>query len=225
MRVLALGDSVAETIAQGLPDRPGRGGVRISNGGTIGCGITTLSPYRYFGATKRRAPRCYAWQRTWSRQLREHRPDVTLIVVGRWEITDQQLGKRWVHIGEGTYDDYLRRRLRVAFGIASSTGSAVVFATTPYYHRGDRPDGGSWPEDQPRRADAFNRLLRQFVASEAPGASVVDLNRRTAGGAHHYVARVNGVLLRYDGVHFTPQAGRWLAPWLYPQLARAAARS
>ena len=41
--------------------------------------------------------------------------------------------------------------------------------------------------------------------------------------ATQYTDEVDGVRLRYDGLHITRPAGRWLAPWLLPQLARAAA--
>ncbi|HET6816978.1 MAG TPA: SGNH hydrolase domain-containing protein [Mycobacteriales bacterium] len=223
LRVVVLGDSVAETLAAGFPDIAGRHGVTVFDAAIIGCGVTTLSPYRYFGALHERPRRCGGWRHAWATAVRRHRPDVVLVLVGRWEVMDQRLRGRWTRIGERGYDAYLTRQLRSGYAAAASTGAPVVFATAPYYHRGDRPDGGSWPEDDPRRVDAFNHLLRSALSAE-PRVSFVDLNRRTSGGRHTYTNVVHGIRLRYDGVHFTLEAGRWIAPWIYPQLAAAAAR-
>jgi hypothetical protein len=93
----------------------------------------------------------------------------------------------------------------------------VAFTTAPYYLRGERRDGGRWPEDDPLRVTRLNEIIRR-VALRHPGVvSVVDLNAKTAkDGA--YTRTLEGVQLRYDGVHFTPTGARWLGPWLLPQL-------
>jgi hypothetical protein len=46
-----------------------------------------------------------------------------------------------------------------------------------------------------------------------------------SGGARSYVAAVDGILLRYDGVHFTQGAADWVQPWLEAQLARVHERT
>jgi hypothetical protein len=67
------------------------------------------------------------------------------------------------------------------------------------------------------RVDQFNVLVRAAVARH-PGTALVDLGARTSTTAGRYTASVAGIRLRYDGVHFTPSGGRWLWPWLQPQL-------
>jgi hypothetical protein len=222
MRVVVLGDSVAETLASGLPNVAGHHGVQVINDATIGCGVTTLSPYRYFGALHTRLHLCRGWLHTWASAVHRAHPDVVLVIVGRWEVMDQEMGGQWTHIGDAGYDAYLTKQLRAGYKAVAGTGATVAFATAPYYHRGERPDGGSWPEDDPRRVDAYNTLLRAALTGE-PNAAIVDLNRRTSGGGHVYTNTVHGIALRYDGVHFTPQAAQWLAPWLYRQLGHAVA--
>jgi lysophospholipase L1-like esterase len=131
---------------------------------------------------------------------------------------DRMLHGRWVHVGDAAYDAYLTQQLGVALRAASATGARVAFLTAPYYLRGLRADGSRFPEDDPARVDRFNALLRAFVAGHRDRAAVIELGSRMSGGRHTYIATVDGVRLRYDGVHPTPAAARWLAPWLLPQL-------
>jgi lysophospholipase L1-like esterase len=60
------------------------------------------------------------------------------------------------------------------------------------------------------------------VAARSPGVRVVDFgDRLTPGG--RLVRVIDGVTVRSsDGVHLTPEGGRWIAPWLAPQLVAAA---
>ena len=56
--------------------------------------------------------------------------------------------------------------------MASASGAKVMLCTDPYYHRGPRPDGGTWPEDDPVRVDTVNTLLRR-TAERHPGVGHV----------------------------------------------------
>jgi peptidoglycan/LPS O-acetylase OafA/YrhL len=219
LRVTFLGDSVALTLAQGLPETKA---VKPVNRAILGCGITTLSPYRYFGAVRTFGRRCGRWPQTWAADVRRTRPDVVVVLVGRWEVMDQQLRGRWRHVGDPDLDSYLTGAFGTALTAAKASGASVVFLTAPYYHRGERPDGGRWPEDDPTRVDTFNRLLRAFVAAHRGQATVLEFGDRLAGGGSQYVESVNGLRLRYDGVHLTPGGARWVGRWLYPQLVRVA---
>jgi hypothetical protein len=215
-RILILGDSVALTLGQGLPRTPG---ITIVDDGILGCGVTILSPYRYFGAVHTLPPQCAHWSTTWRADVAAAHPTVVAVLVGRWEVMDQQLNHSWTHIGDPAYDSYLRGQLEQAFAAASSSGAVVVFLTAPYYHRGERPDGGMWPEDNPSRVDAYNAILRSVAAKHPGKARVVDLGSKLNGTS--YTEYVDGVRLRYDGVHVTSAGARWLAPWLIPQLVNA----
>ena len=59
--------------------------------------------------------------------------------------------------------------------------------------------------------DRWNSLVRAVAAGQQPAVPVVDLNRRTAPQGR-YTDEVEGVQLRYDGLHITRSAGRWLSP-------------
>lgn len=208
-RVAVFGDSIAWTLMRYLPPTPG---LDFINYTTIGCGVARGGPYRYFGETLNQKPECDAWPSRWSQRIKHDRPDVVLLIIGRWEIVDRKNGGRWTHIGEPAYDAYLRGELSRALDILGSTGARIVVTTEPYNRRGEKPDGTLYPEDDPDRVDEWNALLRRVVG-QRPNVTVLDLNKKL-GPNGAYTTKVDGIRMRNDGVHPTPEAVKWLTPWL-----------
>ncbi len=48
--------------------------------------------------------------------------------------------------------------------------------------------------------------------------TVLDLNRKLGGPNGGYTNRIDGIKVRADGVHPTPEAVEWLTPWLVDAL-------
>jgi hypothetical protein len=213
--VAVFGDSVAWTMMRYLPPTQG---LSFANYTTIGCGIARGGPYRYVGETLNQKPECDVWPSRWSQRINHDRPDVVLLMVGRWEIVDRVNEGDWTHIGDDTYDAYLRGELQRALDILTSTGTRVVVTTEPYNRRGERADGSLYPEDQPVRADRWNTLLRSVIGKR-PDVSVLDLNKKLCPNGY-YTTKVDGIKMRMDGVHPTPEAVKWLTPWLTDALKR-----
>ena len=92
----------------------------------------------------------------------------------------------------------------------------MIVTTVPYNRRGEKPDGSLYPEDQPTRVERWNTLLRSVVAAR-PNASVLDLNGKLSPNGY-YQTKVDGIRMRSDGVHPTPEAVEWLTPWLVDAL-------
>lgn len=207
--VAVFGDSVAWTLMRYLPEIPG---MAFTNHTMIGCGIARGGPYRYVGQTLNQKPECDSWPSRWSQRVKSDRPDVVLLIVGRWEVVDRMNEGRWTHIGEPTYDAYLRSELNRALDILSSTGARVVVTTEPYNRRAEKRDGSLYPEDDPDRVDDWNALLRSAVKYRS-NVTVLDLNRKL-GPNGGYTNWIDGIRIRSDGVHPTPEAVEWLTPWL-----------
>jgi peptidoglycan/LPS O-acetylase OafA/YrhL len=214
-RVAVFGDSVAWTLMRYLPPMPG---LSFTNYTTIGCGVARGGPYRYAGETLNQKPECDAWPSRWSQRINHDRPDVVLLIIGRWEVVDRVNEGDWAHVGDDAYDAYLRGELQRALDILTSTGARVVVTTEPYNRRGERPDGSLHPEDQPARADRWNTLLRNVIGNR-PDVTVLDLNKKL-GPDGYYTNKVDGIKMRMDGVHPTPEAVKWLTPWLTDALKR-----
>lgn len=207
--VAVFGDSVAWTLMRYLPETPG---LAFSDHTTIGCGIARGGPYRYVGQMLNQKPECDSWPARWSERVKHERPDVVLLIVGRWEVVDRMNEGQWTHIGEPTYDAYLRAELNRALDILSSTGARVVVTTEPYNRRAEKRDGSLYPEDDPDRTDDWNALLRNAVKYRQ-NVTVLDLNRKL-GPNGGYTNWIDGIRIRSDGVHPTPEAVEWLTPWL-----------
>ncbi len=179
LRVLLLGDSVALTLGQALPDYPG---LSVTSEAILGCGLARGTPYRYFGSVRDGPPECETWPQRWSEAVARTDPDVVAVLVGRWEVMDRMRDGRWQHIGEPAFDDYIAGELEQAITVLGAHGARVVFLTAPYYHRGERPDGGTWPEDEPWRADAYNAVLSKVVARHSGSVALLPFGAEVSPG-------------------------------------------
>ncbi|AQA06193.1 hypothetical protein BVC93_06615 [Mycobacterium sp. MS1601] len=215
--VAVFGDSVAWTLMRYFPPTPE---LHLADYTTIGCGIARGGPYRMTGQELTQKPECDTWPSRWAQRIEHSRPDTVLLMIGRWEIVDRMHDGEWAHVGEDDYDDYLRGELNRALDVVSATGARVVVTTAPYSRRAERSDGSLYPEDRPARTDEWNALVRE-VAKDRPNVSVLDLNKKMGPGGY-YQNRIDGIRLRGDGLHPTPEAVEWLAPWLIDALEEAA---
>jgi lysophospholipase L1-like esterase len=100
--------------------------------------------------------------------------------------------------------------------ILSAGGAPLTVANLPYSRRGERPDGSLWPEDQPERVKEWNTLLRRTIGHRT-GVRILDLNKKLCPDGV-YTASVDGIQVRSDGVHLTPEGVIWLMPWLEKSL-------
>jgi peptidoglycan/LPS O-acetylase OafA/YrhL len=208
-RVDVFGDSIGWTAVHYLPPTPG---YRFIDHTEFGCGVVQGGPYRYFGQQYPDRARCDSWPARWAGQVQADRPDVVLLVVGRWETMDRVHDGRWTHVGMPAFDRYLTTTLSRALEVLGSTGASVVVSEEPYNRRGEQPDGQPYPEDDPTRVDAWNRIVRSVAAAHRQ-MSLLPLNHKLCPGGH-FTWTVAGRQVRSDGVHLTPAGVVWLTPWL-----------
>jgi hypothetical protein len=188
---------------------------------TLGCGVSRGTPYRDQDRTPAQPPQCATWPDQWRAAVERQDPDAAVVMMGRWEVMDRMWHGRWARIGEADYDEYLVSELETAVQILRQRDARVVLCTLPYFKRGEQPSGKPWPQDDPARVNRWNELLR-LVASRHPDVVVIDLGAKVSPGGG-FSQSVDGVQVRAaDGVHFTPAGGRWLAPWLLPQVVALA---
>ncbi|GAA3397065.1 acyltransferase family protein [Cryptosporangium minutisporangium] len=219
LRITVFGDSVAHSLAVGLPPLTG---ARLTNRALIGCGIARSGPVRNAARIQEPYERCPQWDTHWADGVRADRPDLAVVVLARWEVLDRKLHGRWQHIGQPEYDAYLRSELARMVRVLTADGARVVLATAPYNHRYERRDGSLYPEDDPARMDAWNRMLEDTARADPERVRIVDLAARLCPDGR-YTRDVDGVRVRSDGLHLTAGGVRdYLAPWLVPQLVGAA---
>ncbi len=69
-----------------------------------------------------------------------------------------------------------------------------------------------------RRINALNDLYRRFAAAHPDEVTLIDLNHFACPEDRFTDVVINGVKMRDDGLHFTPQGSTVVANWLAPQL-------
>jgi SGNH domain (fused to AT3 domains) len=207
---------VAWTIGDYLPPHPG---LWVRNRALQGCGIAVLPDILQQDTPHTNYPGCDKWFERWQHGVSADDPDVAVILLNRWELMDRRLDGVYQHVGQPAYDAYLKTQLDQAVTIAASRRAKVVLLTAAYTHRSERPDGGLYGEDRPERVDAWNQLLRAEQAARPDQVILLDLTTVVCPDGR-FTWSVNGVRVRSDGLHFTPDGvQRVIAPWLLPELA------
>jgi len=161
------------------------------------------------------------WPNQWLDAINLVKPNVVVLLAGRWEVVDREYEGTWTNILSPAYAAYVKQQLEQASQLVTGTGARMVFLTAPCTDEGEQPDGVPWPEDNPARLAAFNKLVREVAAEHPLTDSVVDLNA-AACPAGKYTSTADGVVIRRtDGIHFTNAGGELLAPKLMPPIVAA----
>jgi lysophospholipase L1-like esterase len=155
------------------------------------------------------------WPALWRAKIVKDRPNVVMILAGRWEVSNRTYDGHWTNIENPTYAAYVQRELRDAVRVASSGGAAVVLLTAPCYDTGEQPDGEPWPEDSRARLDVYNGIVRE-VAASTPDTSLLNFNGMACPDGR-YEEYLDGQQVRLsDGIHFTFTGGDVFASRIWP---------
>jgi lysophospholipase L1-like esterase len=224
VRVLVVGDSLALTLDIGLSEHERSYGIESLDGGILGCGVTNGAEFQLQGVNAPMAVQCGngrpggLWPRIWLADIAKDKPNVVMILAGRWEVANRTYQGHWTNIEHPAYATYVRHQLEYAVQLAGSAGAHVVLMTAPCYDSGEQPDGDPWPEDSQTRLSIYNRIVRQ-VATVTPHTSLLDFNAMACPGGH-YEESLDGTQVRQsDGVHFTFGGGDVFAPKIWPLVA------
>jgi hypothetical protein len=221
VRLLIVGDSIAMTLGEGLSVRSASAyGITVSDDATLGCDLDPQLQVLIGGTPGPATRGCELWRSLWPFLTAQRHPQVVALGLGRWEVADHLFDGQWVHIGEPVWDAHLTADLRSAISIFHTFGARVVLLTMPYVDPTDRqPDGLPWSENAPTRVQDYNALVRQLARADPREVSVIDLNRMLSPDGV-YTASLDGVDVRYDGIHISPAGGQLLQPLILPAIAR-----
>ncbi len=220
-RVAVFGDSTALITGLGVMeysiDHPEE---VVSRRGwaELGCGLLTDVTRRVQGELQSVPERCMEWRSGWVESLSAHPLDVAALLVGPFDVRDQQLvpGGPFLTIGEDeALDDALRDALRERVDTLLEQSGMVVLLASPDIDVGridGRSPNESFAESDPARMERFREILGE-VADETQRVEVLDL-------AGWYASRTDDRDLRPDGVHLIPETTGTVAEWLVPELLR-----
>ncbi len=218
-RVLVVGDSVAQTLGLGFERGANDLGIEFFNRGQLACGLAEAGRLNRGGRWVDVEPSCANWKKDWAGYINELKPEVSLVLFDVFVVSDLELNGRELPFGRAASDKYLTNQLAKGVDILRAGGGSVVLLTSPYNDRPERVGQPiEWTEDDPARINHWNELLHKYVKDRNdPQVTVVDVNEYLSPKGK-YANELDGVELRYDGVHFNPDAGKLLFGWLVPKL-------
>jgi hypothetical protein len=222
VRVLLLGDSIALTLGIGMSVASvKRYGVAIDSHATLGCDLDPSLKIRTSGAVGPATGGCKNWRALWPFLVAGARPQVVVLGLGRWEVTDHLYRGHWVHIGDKVWDDHVAADLRHAITIFGEYGAKAVLFTMPLLNVSDlAPGGKEYPENTPGYAVAYNKLVEQVAREEHGKVTVIPLEH-LLNPLGVYTSTVQGVVTRWtDGIHMSNAGGQLLQAAILPELDR-----
>ena len=150
---------------------------------------------------------------------------MVLVSAGAWEVYDHLVDGKRLRFGSSEYRRFLLTSLEQGLQILNDQGRPRVgFFNVPCYREVDPVTGStSSQRNDPKRAAWLNDVLATFVRRHPRQVGMIDLAGFVCPGGR-YIDKVDGVPLRHDGVHFTPQSNGLLWEWLAPQVIDFARR-
>jgi peptidoglycan/LPS O-acetylase OafA/YrhL len=212
LNVLVVGDSTAWSANLALEDRASAWKVNLINGSRIGCGIAPgvgagdgdQAPVKY--------GECWTWPQVWKQTVAVQKPDVSLLIVGHWEVVNRNVNGHVMHVGQPAYDKLLKAQFEKAVQVLGSAGGKVALATAPCYLRPERSDGTYWPQDNCARVQAFNKIVWAVAAEHPSNVVVLDLYQFFSPDGKWHLSIGGHQVRDPDGIHFNIYGGEWLAP-------------
>jgi len=232
VRVLVVGDSTALTLGIGLSARPLEDTYDFteSDQGQLGCGVAIGAEHEFQNEIAASAADCQPnpppgrlqWPQEWQGWIDAYRPNLVILLAGRWEVVDRTYNGKWTNILNPTYAAYVKSQLELAVKVATSQGAHMALLTAPCYDSGEQPNGELWPEDSLARLDAYNNLVREVAAANPTTVTLYDLDALVCPGGN-YEPSIDGVQVRTsDGIHFTWPGGTFIGTKFWPTVIDAA---
>jgi len=218
-RVFLVGDSVAFTL--GYNYRQGAvPGMTLGGDTDIGCGLARApSVNQDEGAVQAVDPKCTTWPTRWRADAAAFHPDVSVLLIGAWEVLDKRVGGRTLRAGSTDDERYLDSELQLAIDTLAPVSRRIAILNVPCFQEPQTADAYAWiakARDDPARGVWLNQVLGRFAAAHRDRVTVLPLRDFLCPGGQQDPA--NGTKVRYDGVHFTADGATLVWDWLGPQL-------
>ncbi len=227
VKVLLVGDSIAQTLGEGLgePTVQDRYDYVLYDRAILGCGVADGTQVIDRGQLDTVVPACggppapgaplnetIPWATQWAQEIAQIHPNVVVEGAGRWEVVDRLYQGTMTNILQPTFAAYVKSQLEKAAAVANSAGVPHGVLDGSVHRRG-RATG--WCPLARRQSGSASRRTTICSARWPPSihttVSVADLDKAACPGGQ-LLRHGQGVEIRTidDGVHFTPQgASSW----------------
>jgi peptidoglycan/LPS O-acetylase OafA/YrhL len=214
--VLLLGDSTALSLAERRTLDPGPEW-NLQAFARLGCSITAgnaLDAGSDVGIIQ--GEMCDVWRTEWADAVAQVDPDVTVLMVGAWEVLDHLIDGVAVRFPDPAWFDVVTAGVRESIEIAGANGNLVTLLAVPCMRQAPDAVLQTLARNDPDRVAAFNEILRQ-EAARSPNVQVLELDELLCPQGT-YLETVDGALLRYDGVHVSTEGSNYVWAWLLDEL-------
>jgi hypothetical protein len=222
-RVMIVGDSVAMSMGPGLQQVAPDYNMVVWPRDKVGCGFTPVDEeYGYDGSLSLDAEEsCREYQEGWAADIASFRPDIVVMVFGAMDSQDRLINGQMLLTGTPAWNVAVTNGLEQAVQTFRSQGASIALLTFPCSKpalSNFAPDPKAVEEDTYRRINTLNDLFRDFAAQHPDEVTLIDLNQYACPNGHFTDVVVDGVHMREDGLHYSPQGSVIVANWLAPQL-------
>jgi peptidoglycan/LPS O-acetylase OafA/YrhL len=200
-RVAVFGDSTANSLGWSLRNLHGQG-VAVELMGKDGCNMLEDT--------------CEGAQ--WVEQVRSFHPNASIVYLAGAFLYGFHVKRDWHTACRQDWDHKLGRVLALRLTELAHEGGLVFIGTVPYPvgpYENDSNDRREFHD----RVDCINAVIRKSAA-DVPGVRVLDVSARLcpSGVCEQEIGESEPV--RPDGVHFSIDASKGLAHWVYEELRR-----
>lgn len=233
--VLVVGDSFAHTLALYAGRNSPGYGVTLIDGGLDGCdlarGAVLGNPGSALGVPQAGSGPCATtgpgWPAAYMNDVAEDRPNLSLLVLGPWDLSTRFVNGQWVSPGQAAYDAYYRTQVTTAVNILTADGGRVAITTVPYVHTSGPercvplPATATDCPTESERVNALNSIAYQVAKDNPQRVTVIDLGQKLSPKGR-FTWTIDGVTVRAaDGVHLSEPGGEWIGPWLFAHIVAA----
>lgn len=202
-RLLIVGDSVGLTLAVGYTQGAIGAPAQMRAGTVIGCGTPIPD-----------IAKCEDIFGQWTRLIHGFDPDITVVVLGVWELHDRVIDGRKYRVGSALYAHRLLGQLEAGLRILTSRGGRVALLSVPCL---STQPGWRWkPPPTPERVAWINGVFAEAASRAGAGVKLIDYGGFICPDGKE--RRIHGVQMRRDGVHLTKDGAHAVWRWLAPQL-------
>jgi len=216
-RLMVVGDSVAHSIANAMTTLAGEQHLAVLDRGVPYCSLSydANTWYRSKGGRGALEPRfCSDDVLAWPRDVAAFHPDAVLVLWGRAQIDDRLVDGRWLDPCDPAYLAWYRDLTSRSIRDLRSGGATVFIATAPPHRVFGLRNGDAG-------SACVNTMLRSAVSAAAdPAVRLVDLDAWVCP-QDRCVDKVDGVVLREEGLHFDNGGGIVAARWVLRQMFTA----
>ncbi|MBX3198630.1 MAG: acyltransferase [Labilithrix sp.] len=201
LRVLTIGDSVAQYLGEAMRFHQAAAGAFVAQRGVGACSIH-VAEVRYVNGERIEGTCCAD---AWATDVAELRPDVTLIVLGGAYLGPRTCQRDW--------REAYRERLTSLLHAMGDSAGRVILTLVPY-------PGQRWrTADMVQRVDCFNEELSQIA--EIEHLPTLDLKTHVCPTPDCNLLD-NGAAIRPDGLHFDGPGAAESARWTLAEVRRIA---